>query len=57
MLSGFKKPQNLDNFMTDFCTEVKLLREQGLNVGLSEKLFRFDVRLFICDSPARAFVL
>ena len=42
--------------MVDFCTEIKLLREQGLKVGHSEELFRYDVRLFISDSPARAFV-
>ncbi|KAI8123574.1 hypothetical protein CVS40_5886 [Lucilia cuprina] len=54
--SGFKKPQNLNSFMADFCAEVMLLREHGVKVGNREKLLKFNVRLFICDSPARAFV-
>ena len=54
--SGIKKPQNVDSLITYFCSEVRLLRQQGLKVGHSAKMFSFVIRLFICDSPARAFV-
>ena len=53
--SGFKKPQNLDRFMADFCAEVMVLKQTGIRLGNSQKFLRFNIRLFICDSPAKAF--
>ncbi|XP_067630062.1 uncharacterized protein [Eurosta solidaginis] len=54
--SGFKKPENINDFMAKFASEAKSLRENGIAVGPNKVLLRFDVRVFICDSPVRAFV-
>ncbi|XP_036319869.1 uncharacterized protein LOC118734260 [Rhagoletis pomonella] len=55
--SGKQKPSNVNEFMKDFCDEVVCLRNNGLKVGLINPILkRFNVRLFTCDSPARAFV-
>ncbi|XP_067638075.1 uncharacterized protein [Eurosta solidaginis] len=54
--SGKQKPTNANGFLKDFAEEVSLLRTNGLKVGSFPDLKRFDVHLFICDSPARAFI-
>ncbi|XP_050324473.1 uncharacterized protein LOC126755787 [Bactrocera neohumeralis] len=54
--SGFKKPSNIDQFMSEFCAEVVSLRATGIKVGFKPNVLKFNIRLFVCDSPARAFV-
>ncbi|XP_067621954.1 uncharacterized protein drl isoform X2 [Eurosta solidaginis] len=52
-----QKPLNVNDFMEEFCNEVVLLRKNGLKVGLGHPVSKkFDYRLFICDSSARAFI-
>ncbi|XP_050338156.1 uncharacterized protein LOC126764491 [Bactrocera neohumeralis] len=51
--SGFKKPDNINSFMAAFCSEVKLLRKKGIQVGQNCTLKKFYVSLFSCDTPAR----
>ena len=50
---GQNKPSCVDNFLHDIIIEVKDLLNTGypvLNKGLS-----FKIKVFICDTPARAF--
>lgn len=54
--SGLKKPENINDFMANFSSEANYLRENGIKVGPNQIVLKFDVRIFICDSPARAFV-
>ncbi|XP_054745455.1 uncharacterized protein LOC129249819 [Anastrepha obliqua] len=54
--SGTEKPWNVNDYLKDFCEEVIYLKENGLQVGSNPIKKKFDIRLFCCDTPARAFV-
>ncbi|XP_065643386.1 uncharacterized protein LOC136084787 [Hydra vulgaris] len=52
--SGSAKPSSVHDFLQDFVTEVNNLTFNGLVIN--EKHYKFNLRSFICDAPARAFV-
>lgn len=54
--SGMEKPWSNNDFLKEFCEEVASLKENGLQVGDNPIKKKFEIRLFCCDSPARAFV-
>ncbi|XP_042144299.1 uncharacterized protein LOC121834650 [Ixodes scapularis] len=51
---GDKKPENLDDYLTDFISELSTLLEEHVTEGGKECVVR--VHAFICDAPARAFL-
>ncbi|XP_075167974.1 uncharacterized protein LOC142240153 [Haematobia irritans] len=51
---GNKKPHNVDCFLHDFIYEAKHLKENG--IFMNGRLIYVEIRAFICDSPARAFI-
>ena len=42
--------------MADFCEGLKALKQTDIILGNSQKFLRFNIRLFICNSPARAYI-
>ncbi|XP_053954692.1 uncharacterized protein LOC128860920 isoform X1 [Anastrepha ludens] len=54
--SGMSKPGSVNDFLRDFCEEVSFLRKNGVKVGSNLVCKPFNIRLFSCDAPARAFV-
>ena len=53
---GDQKPGNINEFLHDFVSEVKLLNEQGLLMERCNRKLKVKISCFICDAPARAFV-
>lgn len=51
---GNKKPNDVDSYLHDFMYELAQLKENGLD--FNGKNISVEVRGFICDTPARAFV-
>lgn len=51
---GVGKPENQNEFLTDFVAEVKQLQTSGFDYQ-GQKI-GFEIKGFICDSPARAFI-
>lgn len=51
---GKKKPANVDDFMHDFVVELLNLMTNGMNIN--GKIVKVQIRAFICDSPAKAFL-
>ncbi|XP_067614083.1 uncharacterized protein [Eurosta solidaginis] len=54
--SGMSKPADVNDFLKEFCEEIGTLAQNGVKVGSAQLLKEFSVRLFTCDSPARAFI-
>lgn len=52
--SGNGKPKNINDYLREFVDEVQILEKNGVLIGSNVK--KFEIRLFTCDSPARAFV-
>lgn len=52
---GNKKPTCADAFLEKFINEVKWLYQHGIKY--KGKKYKFSLRAFICDAPARAFIL
>ncbi len=52
---GYKKPNCANTFLKPFIEEVKYLLSNGITI--ENKSLPFLLRAFICDAPARAFVL
>lgn len=52
--SGDSKPQNVNDFLTDFIKEIKTLVHNGLMID--QKMFRIEIVGFSCDTPARSFI-
>lgn len=52
--SGDSKPQNVNDFLTDFIQEIKTLVHNGLIID--QKMFRIEIVGFSCDTPARSFI-
>lgn len=48
------KPNNLDEFLEPFTTELKSLMTSGMKTN--ERHISIDFYCCICDSPARAFI-
>lgn len=54
--SGFSKPNDINDFLKDLADEIKFLQNNGIKTNVDDNAKPFQVRLFICDAPARAFV-
>lgn len=54
--SGSSKPRSSDEFLLDLVKEVQMLRANGVLVSSKKIKKRFDLRVFNCDTPARAFI-
>ena len=52
---GNKKPSCADTFLENFINEAKCLYRNGIQY--KGKTYKFSLRSFICDAPARAFIL
>lgn len=46
------KPENIDEYIRSFVTELNKLLKEGLK--LNEVNVPFKLRCFICDTPARS---
>jgi len=53
--SALKKPESIDDFLNLFINEAIELVKDGINVD--DKVLRISIKQFICDSPAKAFLL
>lgn len=53
--AGPGKPKDVDNYLKEFCEEITDLEISGVQCGKSRVLKSFNIRAFICDSPAAAF--
>ncbi|CAC5397911.1 unnamed protein product [Mytilus coruscus] len=51
---GNSKPRSLHEFLDDFLSELEEIIRQG--VSFEDKTFQKEMRAFICDAPARAFL-
>lgn len=51
---GIQKPNNLDEYLSPFVNELNSLLENGIIVNGYH--ICIEIRCFICDSPARAFL-
>ena len=54
IFSGTTKPTNIANYLKDFITEFKELKENGITYF--EERFNIILSSVICDAPAKAFV-
>lgn len=52
--SGNEKPDNLENYLKHFISELNQLQQNG--VCIDDQLFCIRIKAFICDRPARAFL-
>ncbi|XP_022171700.1 uncharacterized protein LOC111034683, partial [Myzus persicae] len=52
--SGDSKPKNVDDYLKDLVTELKILILNGLTIG--SRKFRIELVGFSCDTPARSFI-
>lgn len=53
---GSGKPKDLDDYLKDFVAEMLLILENGIHIEQLQKTIKINIRCFICDSPARAFI-
>ena len=51
---GTSKPLSVDDFFKEFTDELQFLLENGIT--WSDKQYHVEVKGFLCDAPARAFV-
>ncbi|XP_073722626.1 uncharacterized protein [Misgurnus anguillicaudatus] len=51
---GESKPEPLEEYLHDFLKELKNLTQNGLVIH--EKKFAVNIRTFLCDAPARAYL-
>ena len=51
---GKQKPTPLDEYLSDFITEMKEMLQSGLKIG--DIHFNVSLGAFVCDAPARAYV-
>lgn len=54
--AGRSKPSNVDDYLKEFSEEISKLKSDGVLCGRSKVLKDFNIRCFICDAPAAAFV-
>lgn len=52
---GTAKPKDSNDFMADFITEIKELIVNGIVLNGSNK--KVSIHVFVCDAPAKAFLL
>lgn len=51
----YKKPTSIFEFLNPFINEMQFIKANGIKI--KNKVFRFDISLVVCDSPAKAFIL
>ena len=51
---SFSKPSSVDDYLSDFIKEARQLLKDG--ICYNDTHFKFSIRSFICDSPARSFL-
>ena len=51
---GHAKPNNVDEFLNDLLQELKELENK--EIIINDKTFKFNLRVFICDAPARQMI-
>ncbi|XP_077075167.1 uncharacterized protein LOC143726066 [Siphateles boraxobius] len=54
LFSGMAKPEPLEDYVQDLVEEIKRLRENGIQHN--GNVIQFQIKAFICDAPARAFL-
>lgn len=52
---GKDKPVNLEDYLTDFITEINSLHENGLH--FQDHTAQLDDIYFVCDAPAKSFIM
>ncbi|KAF0732693.1 Uncharacterized protein FWK35_00028767 [Aphis craccivora] len=52
---GYTKPKCTDEFLSDFILETKQLITEG--IVLNGSRIQVEIKLFICDAPAKSFIL
>lgn len=52
---GESKPEPLDEYLHDFLDEFKNLQQNGLVIH--DKKYAVNIRTFVCDAPARAYLI
>ncbi|XP_043279868.1 uncharacterized protein [Venturia canescens] len=52
---GQKKPEDPNEFLSQFVEEAVEIYENGIMIR--EKLYKFSIKLIVCDAPAKSFVL
>lgn len=53
---GKGHPKSPNEFMKDFCDEVVVLKNKGIEVSKKKLIKPFNVRAFCCDAPAKSFI-
>ncbi|CAG9793058.1 unnamed protein product [Diatraea saccharalis] len=53
---GVGKPKNIDQYLDDFVKEIGNLIKEGIYIEKPNKIVSIEIRCFICDSPARAYI-
>ena len=53
LYSGFKKPSNLAEYLSDFVEEMSVISSSGVTYQQNHKIV---ISAFVCDAPARAFL-
>ena len=51
---GKKKPEPVDEYLFDFLSEWRTVRQNGISID--NKTYHFRIKAFMCDAPARAFL-
>lgn len=54
MFSGQRKPSPLEEFLKDFVTEYKNIKDNG--IVFKGQTFTVNIDALICDAPARAYL-
>lgn len=52
--AGYEKPQNSNEFLSEFVDELNAVLENG--VDLNDHTIAIKIRCFVCDTPARAMI-
>lgn len=55
LYSGNSKPNSSNSFLRKFVTELNELTEIGF--PFRNKMYKIEIRAFVCDAPAKAFIL
>uniref|UniRef100_W5MYB2 Transposase domain-containing protein n=1 Tax=Lepisosteus oculatus TaxID=7918 RepID=W5MYB2_LEPOC len=54
LFCGGSKPESVDDYVSDFLEELKLLTNNGIH--FEDRVFNVTVKAFICDAPARSYL-
>ncbi|XP_035773514.1 uncharacterized protein LOC118456663 [Anopheles albimanus] len=51
---GTSKPNSVEEYLREFVDEIKIITSSG--IVINDKKLSVKIRVFICDTPARAFI-